>query len=360
MTDHRPSDTAPPPGPDRPFSAALLVDVHGRGSVTLTVVPVTFRQACAFIAVHHRHHRPPQGMKFALGVAANATVVGVAVVGRPVARHLDDGRTAEVTRSCTDGTPNANSKLYAAAWRAARALGYQRLITYTESSESGASLRAAGFRPAASCAPHRGWDRPSRRRERQDRAVARTRWEIARASVSQGTAGTPPDDGTGARMRRAVSTSGTEAIESRASIYGPCLRDVTALTARPGPPFPSGRRYTPRPGTGPDQLFSHRSTTGSERHQQHGEEAGRTSSDHSHAAAQPRMPVGGTPAPAGLRPHSPAARADRTSGGHSGHRLPIARPGLGGHRITSPLPVTPQGGGLHWRSSPFPGRDPDG
>jgi hypothetical protein len=83
----------------------------------LNVVPVTFRQAHAFIATHHRHHRPPQGMKFTLGVA---TLVGVAVVGRPIARHLDDGLTAEVTRTCTDGTPNANSALYGAAWRAAR------------------------------------------------------------------------------------------------------------------------------------------------------------------------------------------------------------------------------------------------
>jgi hypothetical protein len=90
----------------------------------LVIVPVSFQQACEFIAVHHRHHRPPRGMKFAVGVNAAGSLVGVATVGRPVARHLDNGATVEVTRTCTDGTANANSKLYAAAWRIAREMGY--------------------------------------------------------------------------------------------------------------------------------------------------------------------------------------------------------------------------------------------
>ncbi|MGW0662178.1 XF1762 family protein [Streptodolium elevatio] len=147
---------------------------------SLTIVPMHFRDACAFITAHHRHHRPPQGMKFALGVAAPDGVVGVAVVGRPVARLLDDGLTLEVTRTCTDGTRNANSKLYGAAWRAARALGYRRLISYTEAGESGAGLRAAGFVAVAELAPHHGWTRTGRPRRPQERAVARTRWEITR------------------------------------------------------------------------------------------------------------------------------------------------------------------------------------
>jgi hypothetical protein len=150
--------------------------------MSLAIVPASLREASAFIAAHHRHHRPPQGMKFAVGVAAGRVLVGVAVVGRPVARHLDDGKTLEVTRTCTDGTRNANSKLYGAAWRAARALGYQRLITYTEEGESGASLRAAGFRQTGHLAPHSGWDRPNRSRRPQDRAVTRTRWEQTTSS----------------------------------------------------------------------------------------------------------------------------------------------------------------------------------
>lgn len=118
-------------------------------------MPLSLRAANAFVQEHHRHHRAVQGGKFSLAVtmdgaeAADATprrrIVGVAIVGRPVARHLDDGWTLEVTRLCTDGTPNACSKLYAAACRAARALGYTRLITYTLPAEGGASLRAAGW-----------------------------------------------------------------------------------------------------------------------------------------------------------------------------------------------------------------------
>lgn len=146
--------------------------------MTLTVVPVTFRQACGFIDAHHRHHRPPQGIRFALGVTADGKLVGVATVGRPVARHLDDAATAEITRVATDGTGNANSMLYAACWRAARAMGYQRIVTYTQDGETGASLRAAGFCPAAHLPAGSGWDRPSRSRTGDTGGVARTRWEI--------------------------------------------------------------------------------------------------------------------------------------------------------------------------------------
>jgi hypothetical protein len=149
-------------------------------------VPITFRQACAFIAAHHRHHRPPRGMKFALGVAAQDELVGVATVGRPVARHLDNCRTVEVTRTCTDGARNANSMLYGAAWRAARAMGYHRLITYTQVGESGASLRAAGLRPAAVLRARPGWDAPSRPRAIHNvDHIERVRWEVATS------AGTP-------------------------------------------------------------------------------------------------------------------------------------------------------------------------
>src|SRR6266536_5678249 len=125
-------------------------DGGGPASRRLHLVPVSFRQAREFVAAHHRHHGPPQGMKFAIGAARpDGTLAGVVIVGRPVARHFDDGRTVEITRTCTDGTANANSMLYAAVWRAARALGFQRAVTYTQAGETGASLRAAGWRPAA-------------------------------------------------------------------------------------------------------------------------------------------------------------------------------------------------------------------
>lgn len=112
----------------------------------LHLQPITLKEAYAFIASHHRHHRRPQGAKFAIAVNVDMEqIVGVIVIGRPVARNLDNGFTAEVTRCCTDGTKNAPSKLYAAAWRAARAMGYQRLITYTLATEPGSSLLAANW-----------------------------------------------------------------------------------------------------------------------------------------------------------------------------------------------------------------------
>jgi hypothetical protein len=114
--------------------------------MTLRLRPVVFADACRFVAEHHRHHRPPQGHKFSIAVHEDGRLCGVIMVGRPVARMLDDGETLEVTRSATDGTRHVNSMLYAAAWRATKALGYTRLITYTLEAESGASLRGAGFR----------------------------------------------------------------------------------------------------------------------------------------------------------------------------------------------------------------------
>lgn len=146
----------------------------------LQLVPVSFADACAFVAEHHRHHAPPVGHKFSVGVADGQTLVGVAIVGRPVARHLDNGRTLEITRTATDGTPHVGSMLYAACWRAAKALGYRRLITYTQAGESGASLRAAGWRVLAELPPRPGWTCPSRpREERGTEHVQRYLWEAA-------------------------------------------------------------------------------------------------------------------------------------------------------------------------------------
>src|SRR3954447_16449343 len=97
----------------------------GKDAMTLNLQPITYLEACAFIRLHHRHHLPPQGWKWGIAVNDGAKVVGVVTVGRPVARGLDDGLTLEVTRCCTDSTPHVASKLYAAAMRAARALGYR-------------------------------------------------------------------------------------------------------------------------------------------------------------------------------------------------------------------------------------------
>lgn len=125
--------------------------------------PIGWREAKAFVERVHRHHFSPQGWKFGIGAEKGGELVGVVMVGRPVARMLDDGRTAEVIRLATDGTRNACSFLYGAARRASFELGYRRCITYILESEPGTSLRAAGW----SLVGHAGggsWSRPSRRR----------------------------------------------------------------------------------------------------------------------------------------------------------------------------------------------------
>jgi len=145
----------------------------------LNLCPVTFAEACDFVAMHHRHHLPPTGHKFSIGVAREGALCGVAMVGRPVARYLDNGSTLEVNRTATDGTPNANSMLYGAAWRATKALGYGRLITYTQASESGCSLRASGWKVIAERSAHAGWNRPSRPRlDRGTDQIQRTLWDV--------------------------------------------------------------------------------------------------------------------------------------------------------------------------------------
>jgi hypothetical protein len=146
--------------------------------VKLSLVPVTMRAANAYVRAHHRHHGPSRGCIFCLGCALAGAIVGVAIVGRPKARMLQDGWTAEVTRTCTDGTPHACSMLYAAAWRAARAIGYRRLVTYTLPEEGGTSLRAAGWR----CLGEAGggsWDRAERPRIDEHPTQVKIRWEAA-------------------------------------------------------------------------------------------------------------------------------------------------------------------------------------
>jgi hypothetical protein len=114
----------------------------------LELTTVSLKNANTFVADYHRHHKPAVGHKFSIGCMRDGELAGVAIVGRPVSRHLDNGRTLEVTRLCTNGTKNVCSFLYSAAWRAAKAIGYRKIVTYTLASENGASLRAAGWKCA--------------------------------------------------------------------------------------------------------------------------------------------------------------------------------------------------------------------
>lgn len=118
----------------------------------MKIIPIEFKDACEFVKKYHRHHRPPQGHKFSIGLSDNEKLIGCAIVGRPVSRIIQaDGMTLEVTRLCTDGSKNACSMLYSACWRVVKEMGYTTLITYILNSETGISLRAAGAKRAAAC-----------------------------------------------------------------------------------------------------------------------------------------------------------------------------------------------------------------
>lgn len=146
--------------------------------MSLSIVPCSITEAQVFIARLHRHHGPPPGGKFAIAAAQGEAIVGVVLVGRPVSRVRDDGFTAEVSRLATDGTKNACSMLYAAAWRAARAMGYRRLGTYVLDTEPGTSLSAAGWR-LIGAAGGGSWSRPSRPRVDVAPLQGKMLWEVA-------------------------------------------------------------------------------------------------------------------------------------------------------------------------------------
>jgi hypothetical protein len=145
--------------------------------MSLSLRPMTLKAARQYVTENHRHHKAPQGGLFAIGLARDSDVCGCVIIGRPVARMLCDGFTAEVTRLCTDGTKNACSMLYAAAWRACRAMGYRRLITYILEGEAGVSLSASGWRLVGE-AGGGSWSRPSRKRLDEHPTQKKKRYEV--------------------------------------------------------------------------------------------------------------------------------------------------------------------------------------
>ena len=145
----------------------------------LAIVPITLRDARTWVDRVHRHHRAPQGGLFAIAVAKDAAIVGVAIVGRPVSRNLDDGWTVEVTRvAVVEGIRNTCSKLYAASWRTARGMGYRKAITYMLQEETGISVKAAGWKCIGKTEGG-SWSRDERPRIDRHPVQAKLRWEIA-------------------------------------------------------------------------------------------------------------------------------------------------------------------------------------
>lgn len=143
----------------------------------LVIVPLSLAMANAFVKDHHRHRGPVIGHRFSLGVVdSTRSLRGVAIIGRPVARQLNQESVCEVTRLATDGCRNASSKLYAAASRVARDMGFARCVTYTLVSEFGTSLRAAGWRPTG-ITRAKSWNSASRPRIDLYPLCDKVRWE---------------------------------------------------------------------------------------------------------------------------------------------------------------------------------------
>lgn len=141
----------------------------------LTARPIELRDANDFVGRLHRYHDPVYRDKCRVAAYDGDKLVGVAQLARPVSRMLDDGQTIEVVRLCTDGTRNACSFLYGRAARAARELGYSKIITYILASEDGASLRASGWHKEADTKGGR-WDCPSRPRQTTAPMTKKQRW----------------------------------------------------------------------------------------------------------------------------------------------------------------------------------------
>jgi hypothetical protein len=152
-------------------------NLYHRDLEVLKIVPLNLAMANEFVKNHHRHRGPVVGHRFSLGVVDSSEKLrGVAIVGRPVARQLNQDSVCEVTRLATDGCQNASSKLYAAASRVAKEMGFARCVTYTLDSELGASLRAAGWR-STGITKAKSWNSPSRPRLDQYPLCDKIRWE---------------------------------------------------------------------------------------------------------------------------------------------------------------------------------------
>ncbi len=143
-----------------------------------TIKPITFKNLCDYITLYHRHVKRPQGWKFGIAIYEDNCLVGVACASRPVSRVLQESEplTIEITRVCVDGTKNANSFAYGALCRAAKALGYKGVISYTLDIESWSSLKAAGFTIDGYTKGNRSWYTPSRNRSNAIPPNPKVRW----------------------------------------------------------------------------------------------------------------------------------------------------------------------------------------
>jgi len=142
----------------------------------MKIVPITLKAANAFVTQYHRHHKASVGHKFSIGLSENDNLIGVAIMGRPVARGSDNGFTIEVARLCTNGAKNACSMLYQAAARSSKELGYNKIQTYILEIESGTSLKASGWKMEAVTAGGQ-WKHTDGKERRTDQpTMPKQRW----------------------------------------------------------------------------------------------------------------------------------------------------------------------------------------
>ena len=126
------------------------------------IVPLSLKEANEFVTTHHRHNKKTAGHKWSTGLMYQDELVGVAIVGRAISRHMDEKYTVEILRLCIkDPAPkNACSFLYSKVWRIWQTMGGKKIITYTLDEESGASMRAVGWKKAGTTTPvkeGKGW-----------------------------------------------------------------------------------------------------------------------------------------------------------------------------------------------------------
>lgn len=146
--------------------------------MNLQIVPISIKQANEYVAKWHRHNSPVRIARFALAVQGeDGNIHAVGIVGLPLARALMDGYIVEILRVASDGTRNTCSMLYGNCRKAAFALGFNRVITYNLHTESGASLKAAGFQLVCTTAGGKTWQNRPGRKHQQVVFSEKNRWE---------------------------------------------------------------------------------------------------------------------------------------------------------------------------------------
>ena len=155
-------------------AATLSTGSHKR----LVMIAIERDVAKKFIEKNHSHLHTPSTWICHVAVADSGRLCCVAVLNRPCARLLCDGKTAEVGRVASDGTPHAASKALSAITRVAALLGFGRIVSYTLLGEAGTTYVSCGYVATAVSAGGK-WARGGETRTRESQQLgAKVRWEF--------------------------------------------------------------------------------------------------------------------------------------------------------------------------------------